>query len=84
MFNVKRIDKKTNKFYVEVDDKEIEFNALDFNKYFYPAYCITIHSSQGSTFETEYGIYDWNMLDSTLKYVALTRATNINNIYVNI
>ena len=35
------------------------------------AYCITIHKSQGSTFDFSYSIHEWEKLDETLKYVSL-------------
>lgn len=63
-------------------DNGLEVHKTDFNKYFYPAYCITIHKSQGSTFEEEYTIYEWSRLDKRLRYVALSRATRKENIHI--
>ena len=42
----------------------------------YPAYCITIHCSQGQSYDDAYTIHEWWRLTDKLKYVALTRATN--------
>ena len=64
------------------EEKEIEIYIKDFQNIFYVAYCITIHSSQGETFNEDYTIYDWEKLDIHLRYVALTRATDIKNINV--
>ena len=47
----------------------------DFTKMFYVAYCVTIHKSQGQTYDHSYTIHEWSMLDERLKYVALSRAT---------
>ena len=51
-------------------------NINIFQEYFYVAYCITIHKSQGSTFNFPYTIHVFNRLDKRLKYVAI-RATDI-------
>ena len=64
------------------DVKELVIHKDDFQKFFYVAYCITIHSSQGETFTEPYRIHDWNILDKHLRYVALTRSSNIE--YINI
>ena len=64
------------------DVKELVIHKDDFQKFFYVAYCITIHSSQGETFTEPYTIHDWNILDKHLRYVALTRLSNIE--YINI
>ena len=39
-------------------------------------YCITTHKSQGETFQEPYTIYEWKKMDSTLRYVSLSRSTN--------
>jgi ATP-dependent exoDNAse (exonuclease V) alpha subunit len=53
-----------------------------FQKLFYPAYCITIHRSQGATFNFTYTIHEFNRLNKKLRYVALTRGTNMNLINI--
>jgi ATP-dependent exoDNAse (exonuclease V) alpha subunit len=40
------------------------------------AYCITTHSAQGATYDFEYSIYDWELMNKRLKFVALSRATS--------
>ena len=46
-----------------------------FVQLFHIAFCITCHKSQGETYNHPYTIYEWNRMDSRLKYVALSRAT---------
>jgi ATP-dependent exoDNAse (exonuclease V) alpha subunit len=55
-----------------------------FQKLFYVAFCITIHKSQGSTFDHPYTIHEWEHpgFDARLKYVALSRTTKLENINV--
>jgi len=64
------------------EEKELEIDIKDFQSIFYVAYCITIHSSQGETFNESYTIHDWEKLDKRLRYVALTRSSNLS--YINI
>ena len=53
-----------------------------FQKMFYVAYCITVHKSQGSTFRHEYTIHEFEKFDNRLKYVALSRSSNIKHINI--
>jgi len=57
-------------------DENIIIPLTKFNWYFYPAYCKTIHKSQGSTYKTPYAIYEGEKLGARLRYVALSRASN--------
>jgi ATP-dependent exoDNAse (exonuclease V) alpha subunit len=61
---------------IEVPKHKIKF-------LFHLGFCITIHKSQGATFTDKYTINEWEKLDKRLKYVALSRATDENNIYIN-
>ena len=74
---------------VVVDDEDasrvldIPFNL--FQRLFYVAYCITIHKSQGSSFDFPYTIHEWRhtrFCSRLIKYVALSRTTNLENINV--
>lgn len=56
--------------------------AKRFHRLFSLAFCITIHKSQGATFDGRYTIYEWDKLDSKLKYVALSRATDEKNVQI--
>ena len=55
----------------------------DFVYNFNPNYCMTIHASQGQTFDQPYGLYDVNLYDEKLLYVALSRSTRLSNIHVD-
>ena len=67
---------------VTSEDKTIEILHQDFQKLFFVAFCITIHSSQGCTFNEPYTIYEWDRLGERLKYVALSRSSNLGFINV--
>jgi len=60
--------------------------VMAFRCIFELAFCITIHKSQGATFKEDYAIYEWDKMKgdtgSRLKYVALSRGTNIKNINI--
>ena len=62
------------------DPKDISVKAEFLTKIFYPAYCLTVHRSQGTTFEGSYTIFEWEHMHKRLKYVALSRATKKSNI----
>jgi len=76
-------------------DKEMKMQVdMDtFGKYFQPAYCLSIHRSQGSSFNFPYTIYQVKKMKdmvargddtgSRLLYVALSRATKMSNINVS-
>jgi len=57
-------------------------NINDFQKYFFVAYAITIHKSQGDTIKRPFTIHEWEKLDNRLKYVALSRATTCEHINI--
>jgi len=82
-FKIKSVNNET----IEVTEhnRVIKINTKDFHKYFYLGFCITIHASQGETFDEPYTIYDWNFIHfcDKAKYVALSRGTNIKNIQIN-
>jgi ATP-dependent exoDNAse (exonuclease V) alpha subunit len=87
-FMIANIDHKKQQIQIlnDIDaDEECKSSTIDikdFQKLFYVAYCITIHKSQGISIDTPYTIHDWRYLDSRLKYVALSRATDIDNINI--
>ena len=65
--------------FVEADTRiqEIKFDA--FQKMFCVAYCITVHKSQGCSFDHPYSIYKFynKRFDNRPKYVPLSRATDL-------
>jgi hypothetical protein len=80
-FEVTAIDKDSvtlTNTRITISIKHSEFKFFDL------AYCITVHKSQGSTYDFEYSIYDYNRFDSKLLYTAMSRSTkksNINFVY---
>jgi ATP-dependent exoDNAse (exonuclease V) alpha subunit len=70
--------------YFKNDEKDLKISLDKFQEYFYPAYCITIHKAQGCSFNFPYTIHEFNRLDKRLKYVSLTRATDIKLINIKI
>ena len=68
------------------EDKVIDIPFDLFQRLFYPAYAITIYKSQGSTFDHEYTVHEWDhpLFNDRLRYVALSRAVSKDsiNIYV--
>ncbi len=76
---------KINKKFIFIQDeleKSIEIPIYKFQKLFYVAYCITVYKSQGSTFNFAYTVHEYAKFDNRLKYVALSRSTDIKNINI--
>jgi ATP-dependent exoDNAse (exonuclease V) alpha subunit len=80
-FTILDINDKT--FKIKVNQTPIEIDIKNFSDLFYIAFCMTIHKSQGQTFNHDYTIYEWERLDKRLKYVALSRATDKKYIHLN-
>jgi hypothetical protein len=80
-FFVKAID---DEFITVTTDeaKEIEIPINLFQKLFYIAYCIIAAKSQGSAFKHAYTIHEFNRFDKRLKYVALSRSSDIKRINI--
>ena len=55
---------------------KIDIKLEEINKLFYLGVCFTTYRAQGETIDTNYTIYEWNKMDTKLRYVALSRATN--------
>lgn len=82
-FTIQQIRYKDEIITIQDVDQIVDIPFKDFQHMFYPAFCITIHKSQGSTFNQPYTIHEWDKLDNRLKYVALSRSTDINNILIS-
>ena len=84
MFTIDKIDKEAKTFTVIHKEEELTFQASEFKFNFYPAFCITVHVSQGCSFNEPYTIWDWSFkaMDKSAKYVALSRATKYENIQI--
>jgi len=70
-------------FKIRVHQTPIEISIFEFQDLFNVAFCMTIHKSQGQTFNHNYTIYEWERLDKRLKYVALSRSTDKKYIHIN-
>jgi ATP-dependent exoDNAse (exonuclease V) alpha subunit len=55
----------------------------EFNKYFVMNYCSTTHKAQGETITENFTIYDWDAMDTKLRYTALSRAKKVEQVYFN-
>jgi ATP-dependent exoDNAse (exonuclease V) alpha subunit len=49
--------------------------TTDFQRLFRVAFAMTVHSSQGSTFDFPYTLHEWNKYTNEMKYVGLSRTT---------
>ena len=80
IYRVEKINQ--NSIIVKNEMNEVEIDIKNISRTFNIAYCITTHKSQGQTFNEPYTIYEWDKMDSTLRYVALSRSTEKQ--YINI
>jgi hypothetical protein len=86
MFTVGKLNEaRTMVDIISQDDDKIKFSIPIklFTIYFNPAYCVTVHSSQGMTIKSNYTIHGFSKFDSRLKYVAISRAQNVNQLNFN-
>jgi ATP-dependent exoDNAse (exonuclease V) alpha subunit len=92
--NSSKLDIVNNESFVitDIDNDTIEFknkrvenlkiDIYDFKKYFYVNYATTIHKAQGETIRRPYTVHERSKLTRRLRYVALSRATELNNINI--
>ena len=74
---------KSNKIIIKNDNGDkIDVNIEDINKLFYLGFCFTTHRAQGETINEDYTIYEWDKMNTKLRYVALSRSTDKK--YMNI
>ena len=71
-----------NKITIKNVERELVVTSDEFQKTFYCAYCITVHSSQGATFDFPYTIHEFDRYSKKMKYVSLTRSSSLD--FVNI
>jgi ATP-dependent exoDNAse (exonuclease V) alpha subunit len=86
-FNIGNIDETTISLYTQRPDANGEkylyiYECLieEFNKYFLINYCSTTHKAQGETITENYTIYDWSFMCEKIKYTAMSRAKNCDQI----
>jgi ATP-dependent exoDNAse (exonuclease V) alpha subunit len=84
VFTITKINIDKNTFTFTDGETMTKMSCDEFSDYFYPAFCITTHTSQGQTYNEDYTIHDWGFMDERLKYVALSRATSIKNIKISV
>jgi ATP-dependent exoDNAse (exonuclease V) alpha subunit len=83
LFTIKKITSESITIQDEAERViDVPIKVFLFQRRFYPAFCITIHKSQGSTFDHEYTIHEFEHpgFDERLKYVALSRSSSIKHI----
>lgn len=68
--------------YTNKEPKELMIPYKHFETAFLPAYAMTIHKSQGSTYKEPYRIHEIKDLDKRLLYTALSRTSDIK--FVNV
>ena len=73
-FEVMGFDTKTITIKSDITNDTIKIKHEEL-KHFQLAYCITGHCAQGSTFNHEYSIYEWQNFSKEMLYVAVSRAT---------
>ena len=81
-FIIKSIKLKDDEILVADEVSERTVPIPEFNRTFNVAYCITTHKAQGATFDEAYTIHEFEQFDERLKYVALSRATDLNLINI--
>ena len=84
-FNI--IGIKGNIITIQNDYKTKEINAVEnstFQRYFRVGYGGTCHSNQGLTINKHYLIHQWDRYNDNMKYVALSRSTDYNNINIRV
>ena len=83
IFKIHQIS-STNFTIINNEKEKIEIDLNNFHQYFYPGFCITIHASQGETYNEKYTIHDWNFeyFCDKAKYVAMSRSSNLDFIQI--
>jgi len=81
-FVITNIDFEKQSITVNDDARDVVVTFNEFQKLFYVSYCISCHRSQGQTYDHPYTIHEWHKMDERLKYVSLSRATQIEHINI--
>ena len=81
---ITKLDITNKKIYIKNErvQDSIIIDAKEFQYLFRPGFCSTIHTVQGMSLDKPYTIHEWNKLSHKLKYVALSRARNIEQINI--
>jgi len=80
-YKINKVEKDA--IFIKINDDIVELSKEIIMKKFTLPYCYTCHSAQGVTIENKYVIFDYDNYYVNLKwlYVAITRCTNLNNVY---
>ena len=85
-FTIKKIDFDSQIIFitddVQIDRPPLEIPFKEFQRLFYVAFCITVCRSQGSTYNHDYTLHEFERYDNRMEYVALSRATDIKHINI--
>jgi ATP-dependent exoDNAse (exonuclease V) alpha subunit len=81
-FIIEQIKSSYETIVLKDEDQIINVPFDEFQKLFYVAFCITVHKSQGQAFDHPYTIHEFDKFDWRLRYVALSRSTDIKNINI--
>jgi hypothetical protein len=73
----KRFDEDDNEY-----EHKVVLNTNDFHEYCLVNYCSTVHKNQGDTITEDFTILEWDIMDIKLRYTALSRAKNVNQVHI--
>lgn len=59
-----------------------EIPLKDLQSKFLVAWCLTTHKAQGQTIKEAFKIYDWEKMNTELRYTAMSRSTKKNNVFI--
>jgi ATP-dependent exoDNAse (exonuclease V) alpha subunit len=82
---VSKVSLKSNLIEITREDgSKFDVDFAMFQKLFYPAYAITSHKAQGSTYDHPYTIWEWThpRFDERAKYVVLSRSKKYEHINI--
>jgi ATP-dependent exoDNAse (exonuclease V) alpha subunit len=77
------LDIDEDNFIINVNGKNISIDTKEFTDVFHLSFAMTVFKSQGQTFNENYCIYEWERFDKRMKYVALSRSTDLKYIHIN-
>jgi ABC-type oligopeptide transport system ATPase subunit len=83
-------DQSGDYFIITEKDNDIKDQTLyvtikgisNLTKYFHPGFCISLTKAQGITINRPYTIYGWNIMDCRQKYVALSRSSKYEYVFI--
>ncbi len=82
MYTVTKIAGRNITLTATAREFQVTIPASHFSKYLYPGFCITVHTSQGETYDHPYTIHEWSRYSRAMKYVSLSRATKLKHVCI--